>query len=615
MSRARIPCGLALALAGACVLVSAPVTEAGSVCANKAPTTLSFKREVGKRHGRLSWHAQRGARGRFRVFRDGEVVGQTLGRSLRVAVTPGRSYVFSVRPVSASGSVSECAGELRRAVGWFPPSRVRHVSVRRVHKLRATLSWSRVRRGDGRLAGYRVYRDGQVYRQSRRRSIRVAVTPGIHQFVVLAADTRGRMGLPSRTVRVRVRHSAPGVPRGMRVGSVTDTSVQLGWGPSRKRSSPIVGYRIFRDGQPVRQVRGRAATMITLAPATGYRFTVAAVDRWGYIGPSVATQITTAMPPPTQGSLHAFLLATTDESFADLRRHYRQIGVLYPTYYQCRRSDGAMLGVEDPLVTRWAQMRKILVMPRFDCQSPTTLNKILRDPAVREATLTGLVARVQQYGYDGINIDFEAGYAEDRPALTSFIAELASRLHALGKKVTVEASAKFNDTSVGRGGFYNYHALGTFADWVFVMAWGWHWTTSAPGSPDEIANVIKVADYTATMANKSKFVLGSPLYAQDWPAGGGPSHPSVPIEHGDLVEIVARYGATPRLDATTNTWTFNYTDAQGVPHEVWYGDATTLATRMTIAKQRGLGLGFWRLGREDQRIWDNPLVAPGATWP
>ena len=614
MSRAGIARGLALVLA-ASVIVSAPGAEADSVCANKAPTTLSFKRKVGKRHGRLSWHAQRGARGRFRVFRDGAVVGQTLGRSLRVAVTPGRSYVFSVRPVSASGSVSECAGELRRAVGWYAPSRVRHVSVRRVHKLRATLSWSRVRRGDGRLAGYRVYRDGQVYRQTRRRSIRVAVSPGMHRFVVLAADTRGRMGLPSRTVRVRVRHSAPGVPRGMSVGSVTDTSVELGWGPSRRRSSPIVGYRIFRDGQPVRQVRGHAATMITLAPATGYRFTVAAVDRWGYIGPAVATQITTAMPPPTQGSLHAFLLATTDESFADLRRHYRQIGMLYPTYFQCRRSDAAILGAEDPLVTRWAQMRKILVMPRFDCQSATTLTKILRDPAVREATLTGLVARVQQYGYDGLNLDFEAGNPDDRPALTSFVAELAVRLHALGKKLTVEVSAKFGPTTTGRSGFYNYQALGIHADWVFVMAWGWHWTTSLPGSPDEIANVIKVADYTATMPNKGKYVLGSPLYAQDWPAGGGPLHPSTPVEYGELMEIAARYGGTPRLDATTNTWTFKYVDASGVPHEVWYGDATTIATRINIAKQRGLGLGFWRLGREDQRIWDNPLVAPGALWP
>jgi hypothetical protein len=34
-----------------------------------------------------------------------------------------------------------------------------------------------------------------------------------------------------------------------------------------------------------------------------------------------------------------------------------------------------------------------------------------------------------------------------------------------------------------------------------------------------------------------------------------------------------------------------------------------------LAKSRGLGIGFWRLGREDQRVWDDPLLAPGAPWP
>jgi spore germination protein YaaH len=608
---------LVLLLVGGAVLVGAPAAEATSVCVQKAPKGLEFQRKVGKRHGRLSWRTPSASPRRFRVFRDGAVVGQTLKRSMRVSVRPGRSYLFSVRPVNASGSVSDCAGELSRAVRWYPPFRVRHVAVKRVRKLRATLSWARVRRGDGRLAGYRVYRDGQVYRQvkPRRRSVGVAVMPGVHVFRVVAADTQGTMGLPSRTVRVRVSHRPPTIPGRVRVGRVTDTTVELGWGNSRTRSSPIVGYRIFRDGQPVAQIKGLSIDVGNLAPATAYRFSVAAVDRWGYVGPATAIQTRTAMPPATQGKLHAFLLATTGESFVDLQRHYTQIGILYPTYFDCRRSDAGIIGRDDPLVTRWAQMRRILVMPRFNCQHGPTLNMMLRNPAVRERTLSSLVGLVQQYGYDGINLDFEAGFPEDRGALTSFVTELASRLHALGKWLTVEVSAKWADTPTGRAGFYNYRALGRVADWVFVMAWGWHWTTSAPGPSDEIANVIKVADYVATMEFKSRYVLGTPMYAHDWPAGGGPSNPSTPREYGEAMEIAARHGAVPRLDPASNSWTFNYTDGQGVPHEVWFSDATTIATRIRVARQRGLGLGFWRLGREDQRVWQDPLVAPGVAWP
>jgi spore germination protein YaaH len=473
-----------------------------------------------------------------------------------------------------------------------------------------------VRRGDGRLAGYRVYRDGVVYRQvkPRRRSIRVRVTPGTHMFRVLAADTRGATGLASRAVRVRIRHAAPTAPGRLRIGTVTDSTVELGWGLSRRRSSPIAGYRILRNGVPIGQVAGVTATIGNLAPATGYRFTVAAVDRWGYLSPSTSAQTTTAMPPPTIGNLHAFMLATTDESFADLQRHYRQIGTVYPTYFDCRRADAGIIGKDDPLVTRWAQMRKIAVLPRFNCQHGPTLNMMLRNPAVRETTMTNLVGLVQRYGYDGINLDFEAGFETDRDALTAFVAEIARRLHAIGKRVTVEVSAKFYSTQTGRSGFYDYPGLARVADHVFVMAWGWHWTTSAPGPSDELGNVLRVANYVAGLPNKQRFVFGTPLYGHDWPWSGGASNPSTPREYAEVAAIARNHGVVARFDEPAYLWTFKYVEA-GVPHEVWFADATTVARRVQIAKVRGLGIGFWRLGSEDQRIWDDPQIAPGTAWP
>ena len=615
--RIAVAWALGVAVVAAALMPRIATGADTSVCANKAPKSLQFSRKVGKRYGRLSWHGAGGKHRRYRVFRNGAIVGQTFHRSMRVAVRPGATYQFAVRPLTAGGGESVCAGELMKELRWYPPFRVRHVSVRRVPgKLRARLSWARARRGDGRLAGYRVYRDDRVYRQvkPRRHWIRVAVTPGTHEFRIVAADTRGAMGTTSRTVRVNVRHSPPSMPGRLRIGRVTDSSVELGWGLARKRSSPIAGYRIFRNNVPVSQVKSLAIDIGNLAPATAYRFSVAAVDRWGYVGQATWAQTTTGMPPPTQGKVHAFLLASTDESFVDLQRHYQQIGTIYPTYYDCRRSDAGIRGKDDPLVTRWAQLRRILVMPRFDCQSGTALNLMLRNPAVREATLAGLVDLVQRYGYDGINLDFEAGFAEDRNVLTSFVTEMARRMHALGKRVTVEVSAKFSNTTTGRSGFYDYPALGRVADTVFVMAWGWHWTTSTPGPSDELQNVIKVADYTATMPNKQKYVLGLPLYAHDWPWNGGSANPSTPVEYGEAMDIARAYGVTPRFDDASYTKTFDYT-VGGVPHHVWFGDSFTVSRRIRLARMRGLGLWFWRLGREDQRIWNDPQIAPGTPWP
>ena len=142
------------------------------------------------------------------------------------------------------------------------------------------------------------------------------------------------------------------------------------------------------------------------------------------------------------------MLATTDESFADLQRHYRQIGTVYPTYFDCRRGDAGIIGKDDPLVTRWAQLRKIagdaaLQLPaRADAQHDAAQPR--RSGRRRSTNLVGLV---QQHGYDGINLDFEAGFETDRDALTSFVAELGRAAACRSaSELAVEVSAKFYGT-------------------------------------------------------------------------------------------------------------------------------------------------------------------------
>jgi spore germination protein YaaH len=476
------------------------------------------------------------------------------------------------------------------------------------------LVWSRSNPGDARVAGYRVYRDGRPYRRVRGTSLRVRISRP-HTYRVAAADARGRVGQRSGAVRVVRGHRPPGRPGRLRT-RVTDSDVRLSWSRSARRSGRIAGYRIYRDGVLVRQVRGRSARDSDLAPATRYRFKVAAIDTQGYMGQSTRrVSVSTGRPRPTDGHAHAFLLASTGESFRDLQRHYRQIGTVYPTYFECEKTQGALVGRDDPLVTRWAQLRRIRVLPRFDCQKPAALHSILTDPAVRAATMADLVGLVRRHGYDGVNIDFENGPATDRDALTAFVSELAAQLHAIGKDLSVEVSAKYQHTTTGRSGLYDYEALGAAADHVFVMNWGWHWSTSAPGAPDDMEMCRRVADYVASMPNKQRFVLATHMYGMDWAAGGGPAHTAAALEYADVQTLLGQHGATSVLDPVSDAWTFSYTDAAGVPHEVWYPDAATIARRVALARERGLGIGFWRLGREDQRVWSDPQIAPGSNWP
>src|SRR4051794_1300069 len=492
-----------------------------------------------------------------------------------------------------------------------PAARPVGLAVTDVKRGSAKLVWASSLPDAAPKTRYRVYRDGRPYKTVRALSLRVSTAGRTHSYRVAATGVRALAGAQTASVEGIRGHYPPDRPGRLRATRVTESALRLSWSAGSRGTGRIGGYRVFRNGVPVGQVRGLRTSDRNLAAGTRYRYTVAAVDTRGYQSAfTPKLSLRTAKPPQTQGRAHAFLLASTDESFRDLQRHYRQIGTVYPTYFQCRDSDGALRGRDDRLVTSWAQVRGIRVLPRFNCQEPAAVHSILTDETRRADAIAQLVDLARSDGYDGINLDLENGAATDRDALTEFVSQLAARLHAAHKRLSVEVSAKYEDTTTGRSGFYDYAALGGLADNVFVMNWGWHWETSAPGAPDDLELCTKVADYVASMPHKERFVLGTHLYGMDWPNGGGPAGRAPPPQHAPVHALMERYGAGPELDPIADAWTFSYTDSAGAPHEVWFPSTATIARRVGLAHDRGLGIGFWRLGREDSGIWADPLLGP-----
>ena len=150
-----------------------------------------------------------------------------------VRVKAGRRYAFSVKVVRTSGVVANCVGNLRQRVVWYPPARTRKPVVRKTGELNVRMRWRRARRGDGRLAGYRIFRNGRVQRQVRGRAARVRLASGAtYRMQVAAVDTKGKVGAPSAVVVVEVGHRPPGMPGAVTGGGATDTEVALAWAPA-----------------------------------------------------------------------------------------------------------------------------------------------------------------------------------------------------------------------------------------------------------------------------------------------------------------------------------------------------------------------------------------------
>jgi spore germination protein YaaH len=577
------------------------------------PTALAFTRVNGHMFGTLSWKPGRGTprRARYRVLRSGTVVGQTRRHAMRVNVRLGRRYKLRVRLIGASGNLSRCGAKLTVQTSYRMPSTPLWPGASDSSGPSVTISWQPSTPGDGRIVGYRVLRGGSVYKQTAATSMHVPVSSNSrYQFTVLAVDSNRRTSAPSTPVLVETGHAPPPAPGELIGGALSDSSVALSWQPSVPARGRVVGYRIFRDGTPVGQFKSTSVTLSNLPSSTTFAFTVRAVDGLGYLSDPAQVSVHTEDPVPTSGHAYAFLLASTGQSFRDFEAHYQQIGTVSPTYYDCD-PQANLTGSDDRLITGWAKARKVTVLPRFNCQRTAVLDQILTNPTLRQQWLDGIVSRVDASGADGAAIDFEAGAAKDRDPYTSFVTDLAARLHAEGKSLVICVSAKTADVpNHPRSTFFDYNALSDQADRLFVMAWGIHWATSAPGAQDDVSWEQKVIAYIQTLPRVSKYVLGMQLYAMDWPNGGGAANAANSYEYQDAVDLAARLGVTPQYDAASAALTFSYADSAGVHHDVWFTDSTTEATRIALAKASGLGgIGLWRLGREDQRLWQNPLLA------
>jgi spore germination protein YaaH len=545
----------------------------------------------------------------YRVYRDGTLVAQTASNSIRLThLNFPQTYTITVAAVDSDGAESARSGSLKLTTAHAAPTPPSLLSAVSVSDTSVTLSWQAGTAPGGTVDGYLLEEDGEPVGFVDAQIATVAVASSRrYTFTVRTRDSAGYLSAPTPELVVLTTHTPPPPPQDVTASAITSSSAQISWQPSTAVSGNIVGYRLFRNDIPVGESDSTERTLENLAAASEYSITVSAVDSLGAVSePSQPLVLQTADPPPTHGTAQAFLLSSTDESFEDLEAHYQQIGVVYPTYFECGPG-GTIEGGDVPLITHWAMLRKVEVLPRVNCLNVSAEEAILNQPSVRQQTIERLAEYCRTYGYSGIQIDFENAPPNDREPFTTFITMLAERLHGQGDKLSTVVTAKYWNVPTGRAAMYNDAALSGPSDYMLVMDWGYHWVTSGPGSIDEYNWFSQVAKYTATMPNLHKFVLAMPLYGVDWPNGGGPSNPGTALQYSEIVSLTESLGITPEWEGSSQSPHFSYT-SNGVNHQVWYVNRHSLEIRANLANSLGLKLGLWRLGKEDQTIWQLPLL-------
>jgi GH18 family chitinase len=190
----------------------------------------------------------------------------------------------------------------------------------------------------------------------------------------------------------------------------------------------------------------------------------------------------------------------------------------------------------------------------------------------RKIFIENLVAMVNRYQLDGIDVDLEGDDIDDN--YEKFVVELAASLHASNKIVTAAIATTYKNKLPDR-------ALKQF-DFVNVMSYDrtGPWRPQDPGDPSPFAMAVEDLDYWHNVRGipKNKLVLGLPFY------GYGFGKIDSPVVSMNYKQIVARYP-----DELSDTMHFSDSVV------MYYNSIATIKRKTRLALQKGGGVMIWQL--------------------
>ena len=376
----------------------------------------------------------------------------------------------------------------------------------------------------------------------------------------------------------------------------------------------------LRTAEDDRRVRSRRSAIALLIGIVALGITALVVDRRE-----------TAVPPVIPLDVWAPYW-TLSETTAELPGRLTSLREVSPFWYRAT-------GVEDISVNPYTDAEEaadFLAMARdagaylvpsvVDAMPAGGMAAILIDPVTRSRHVDTLVEFVLDGDFDGLDIDYEQfafadgrdTWATTRPAWVAFVTELADRLHAQGRTLTVSIPPVYDDQRTADSGYwvYDHGAIAEVVDNIRIMAYDY--STSSPGPIAPLEFVERAVAGTASVVDdRSRLVLGIPVYGYNWPIStvgecpdDAPRRTSVTAR--SVHELLERRGGTPIRDDLTGEWSFTYELelASGgrscvQTRQVNFVDGDGALERIEIARRAGFGgVALWALGYEDDGVWD-----------
>ena len=237
--------------------------------------------------------------------------------------------------------------------------------------------------------------------------------------------------------------------------------------------------------------------------------------------------------------------------------------------------------------------------------------------ANREALSSQIASFIMKNNLDGVNVDIENVTDDDRDAFTDLVKLLRNKLPK-DKEVSVAVAANPYGWTQGWHGSYDYKALASYANYLFIMAYDEHYQGGTAGPVASSDWVDKSIQYALNQGvSKDKIVLGVPFFGRYWKDGSAVGGYGVGVNQ--VESLISKYKGVVSYDQTKQspkaTITIKSGDQLPVIHGktlqpgtyvFWYENLTSLKAKVDLVHKYDLkGTGSWSLGDENTAIWSN----------
>lgn len=279
------------------------------------------------------------------------------------------------------------------------------------------------------------------------------------------------------------------------------------------------------------------------------------------------------------------------------------LNVISPTWFSLN-VNGIVLNEASLSYTALAHEKNYAVWGLFSNSfDPDWTRELLTNEAYQNKAISQILFYSSLYNLDGINIDFENIYIEEKQSLVDFVMKMRAYTQMQNLQLSIDA--------VVPGGSDRYSkvidrpAIEPFVDYFILMAYDEHWGSSPKsGSVASIPWVKKGIEGTLESIPSEKLVLGVPLYMRVWTEVGNRVTGSKAYAIKNIGSFLEAYDYSMIYDEDSGQ---NYIEIKegNKTFKIWLEDKLSIEKRINLINDYNLkGIAGWRKDYEESFYWD-----------